>query len=182
MLFAIAPTFTRPADTTAYANGDLVANNTTAASVVPLDFLSGGNFLDTRAGWLRRAVVSLRGAGISATNGTFNLDLFRYRPAVANGDNGAYAPIAGPGLLGPDWICRLSGALVVATANEAYGSLQPGGANNQFDVAIRLDRPASNAPFGPTDGLFGLLSAGAAWTPVASATVSVRLELDTPYS
>jgi hypothetical protein len=30
--------FTRPADTTTYASGDLVANNTTAGSVVPLTF------------------------------------------------------------------------------------------------------------------------------------------------
>jgi len=32
--------FTRPANTTAYADGDLVANSATAASVVPLTFTS----------------------------------------------------------------------------------------------------------------------------------------------
>src|SRR5689334_10112995 len=33
-----AASFTRPADTTAYASGDLVANNTSAGSVTPMTF------------------------------------------------------------------------------------------------------------------------------------------------
>lgn len=40
-----APRMTRPNNTTAYTNGDLVANNATAGSVVPLVFgeaLAGG--------------------------------------------------------------------------------------------------------------------------------------------
>jgi hypothetical protein len=180
MLFAISPDFTRPADTTAYTVGDLVANNTTPANVVPLDFMTAGTFLDTRSGWLRRAMVTVRGAGVSITNGSFNLDVFRYRPAVTNGDNGVYAPLSGASQIGPGWIARLSGALVVNTANEAYGSLQPGGANNQFDIPIRLDRPASNVRGLADDGLFGLLSAAGAWTPPSAAVFAVRLEFDTP--
>jgi hypothetical protein len=34
----VSARFTRPSDTTAYASGDLVANSTTAGSVVPMSF------------------------------------------------------------------------------------------------------------------------------------------------
>ena len=182
MLFAIAPAFTRPNDALAYGNGDLVANDTTAANVVPLDFLNDGNFRDTRAGWLRRAMLTIRAAGVSITSGTFNLDLYRFRPTVTNGDNGVYAPLSSPGLQGPGWIARLSGSLVVATANEAYASLTPGAGQNQFDIPIRLDRPLRTAADQTSDGLWGLLSAGAAWTPVANAVFNVRCEFDVPSS
>src|SRR5688572_29350805 len=37
-LVAASATFNRPADTTAYSIGDLVANNTAAGSVTPLSF------------------------------------------------------------------------------------------------------------------------------------------------
>ena len=36
--FNQSQSFTRPGDTTPYASGDLVANSTTAGSVVPLTF------------------------------------------------------------------------------------------------------------------------------------------------
>lgn len=38
MIFTPFYTFTRPADTTQYAAGDLIANSATAASVVPLSW------------------------------------------------------------------------------------------------------------------------------------------------
>jgi len=38
-------TFTRPGDTNVYASGDLVANNTAAASVVPMSWTTPGRRL-----------------------------------------------------------------------------------------------------------------------------------------
>jgi hypothetical protein len=80
-------TLTRPADTTAYASGDLVANSTTAGSVTPLTLtvanVSGGSFI------LRSC--SLRKSTTSTTNASFRLHLYRSAPTVANGDNGAWS-------------------------------------------------------------------------------------------
>jgi hypothetical protein len=64
--------FTRPADTTAYASGDLVANSTTAGSVVAMTLSVG-----TAAGMparIRR--VRLMGDKADATNFNFRVHLF----------------------------------------------------------------------------------------------------------
>lgn len=80
--------FTRPADTTQYASGDLVANSTTAASVAALSFsvarITGGT------GLIRRAKIVKSDA--DATGATFRLHFFDADPcstAPTNGDNGA---------------------------------------------------------------------------------------------
>lgn len=79
-----AATFTRPADTTAYASGDLVANSTTAGSVTPLQLtaarVAAGSFLINR--------VRLRKSGTGTTGASFRVHLFNAAPTVANGDNG----------------------------------------------------------------------------------------------
>lgn len=78
-------TFTRPADTTPYAAGDLIANSTTAGSVAPLSFTGatmgglGGN------GVIDGAVL---GKSTSAA-ATIRTHWFKTSPAVTNGDNGA---------------------------------------------------------------------------------------------
>lgn len=80
--------FTRPADTTAYAAGDLVANNVTAGSVVPMSLTAArkaaGSFM------LRRCKLHKSTAGL--TNAQFRIHLFRATPAtITNGDNGAFS-------------------------------------------------------------------------------------------
>jgi hypothetical protein len=79
--------FTRPADTTAYASGDLVANSTTVGSVVPLTFspcTKGAG----RSAQIRRVRISKTGTSI--TNTTVRVHLFNVLPTVStNGDNGA---------------------------------------------------------------------------------------------
>jgi hypothetical protein len=79
--------FTRPADTTAYASGDLVANSTTVGSVVPMTFspcTKGAG----RSGQIRRVRISKTGTSI--TNTTVRVHLFSVLPTVStNGDNGA---------------------------------------------------------------------------------------------
>lgn len=74
----------RPADTTAYASGDLVANDTDAVDVTHHEVSVGaGN------GKIKR--VGLKRSGTQAiTNGTFRVHLFKASPgAPTNGDNGA---------------------------------------------------------------------------------------------
>lgn len=84
----IRDSFTRPADTTAYAAGDLVANSTTAGSVVPLT-LRGFGQNDQDGIMIRK--VRLWKTGTSTTNASFRVHLFRSSPTVANGDNGAFS-------------------------------------------------------------------------------------------
>lgn len=85
--FAAIPTqtFTRPADTTTYAAGDLIANSTTAGSVVPVAIsvarVAAGSFLINR--------VRLSKSSTGVTGASFRVHLFNAQPAVANGDNGA---------------------------------------------------------------------------------------------
>src|ERR1041385_1792793 len=83
-LLRLSTTFVRPNDTTAYANGDLVANSTTANSVTPMTFkapLRG----------IRLWRVFLFRTSTTVTNAKFRLHLFNDSPTVANGDNGAFS-------------------------------------------------------------------------------------------
>jgi len=82
----VTATFTRPADTTAYASADLVANSTTAGSVTPMSFAVGR---PNAGGQIRR--VRIVKSGTSAANATFRLHLYSASPTVANGDNGAFS-------------------------------------------------------------------------------------------
>jgi hypothetical protein len=78
--------FARPADTTTYASGDLVANNTTAGSVVPLEFdVSRAAGL---GGMLRR--VRIRKSSTGVTGASFRVHFYSESPTVTNGDNGAW--------------------------------------------------------------------------------------------
>lgn len=78
--------FTRPADTTAYAVGDLIANSTTAGSVVPMQLecarRKGGSGQIVR--------LRLKKSTASLTNASFRVHLYRTAPTPTNGDNGAW--------------------------------------------------------------------------------------------
>ena len=82
----VSATFARPADIIAYSVGDLVANSTSAAAVVPLalpcQFKSDGGFsIATR--------FKLAKSNNSITLAQFRVHLFTAPPTLANGDNGA---------------------------------------------------------------------------------------------
>lgn len=86
--------FVRPADTTQYAAGDLVANSTTAGSVSPLRVRLGGRM----PGVVRAA--SLYHTDQDSVNSAFRLWLLDTAPVVTNGDNGALAGIDASTVLG----------------------------------------------------------------------------------
>lgn len=80
-------TVTRPADTTQYASGDLIANSTTAGSVTAMEFRAGnsGGF-----GMIKTARLLKSADSVTAAN--FRLHLFRDSPvatAPSNGDGDA---------------------------------------------------------------------------------------------
>lgn len=78
--------FTRPADTTAYAAGDLVANHTTAGSVVPMTFAVAR--AADKGFMVRRGRMKKSSTG--TTNASFRLHLYKQAPVPSNGDNGAW--------------------------------------------------------------------------------------------
>lgn len=84
----INASFTRPANTTAYAAGQLIANATAAGSVVPMTFAGAARDLDF-TGSVRRARVKVNDVGW--LNATVRLHLYRTLPTAANGDGGAWS-------------------------------------------------------------------------------------------
>lgn len=81
-----AATVTRPADTTAYASGDLIANSVTAGSVTPMALtISRAN--DKGFAIFR---VRLSKTNTSITNANFRAHFYRTIPTVTNGDNGVW--------------------------------------------------------------------------------------------
>ena len=82
--------FTRPGDTTAYASGDLVANSTTAGSVVAPVFTIGRS----ASGFgqqFRIDRIKISKSTVTTTNASFRVHLYRIAPTVANGDNSAFS-------------------------------------------------------------------------------------------
>lgn len=147
--------FSRPADTTAYASGDLVANNTTAGSVTPLAFtaarVAAGSFLVHR--------VKLAKSGTSITNTLFRLHLFTASPTVANGDNGAISMTGVASYLG-----YVDVAIDQAFTDGAAGFSSIG----MNDMVVKL---------GAGQTIYGLLEARAAYTPASGETFTVTLDV-----
>lgn len=140
-----APLMTRPADTTAYAANDLVANSTTAGSVVPLVFNSVTGF-----GAMVRARIEK--SDKSTTNAAFDLYLFGASPVVTNGDNGAFA------------IANLADYLGKVSVTVGQAGSTSGASGNADASAIAA---------GGT--IYGLLVATAAYTPASAETFLVTL-------
>lgn len=161
----VTPTsaFTRPADTTAYASGDLVANSTTAASVVALSWVIGSP--DTRKGFVRR--VRMYSDQNNTTNASFRLHLYSTNPvatAPTNGDNGALA-VATVGI-NASYLGSVDITLdrVINTA-DAWGVGVPGaGAEVNYDI-------------GSATTLYGLLEARAGYTPASAEVLTVVPEI-----
>ena len=154
---------TRPADTTAYAVGDLLANSTTAGSVTPFTF--------THDGVVQPVQVSrfiLKSSQDLVTNKNFQLYLFSRSPTVTNGDNGAFAVTAANGVDNLGGVYGSSAA--VNTGAGAINYLYPLDAAGTF--ANGWIPQAFTLPF------FGLIKVNAAYTPTALETFELSAECD----
>lgn len=148
--------FTRPANTTAYASGQLVANSTTAGSVTPLSWtaarVSAGNFR------ISRVRMSLSSKSITNTN--FRIHFFNANPGVQNGDGGTFDPTN----LAYE-VCEMDVTIALAGNDVSMGY----GASNQgtaCDVAL-----------GSGTTLYGLVEARAAYSPGSGETITVIPEI-----
>lgn len=150
-------TFTRPADTTAYASGDLVANSTTAGSVTALGLSLSGSY--SQGVQIRR--VKLAKSGTSTANASFRVHLFKAAPTtVTNGDNGVFS-VSGVA----DYIGQCDVTVGQAFTDGACGHGIP---NTGTDATISLTSS--------TTKVFALLEARAAYTPSSGETFTLTLE------
>lgn len=149
--------FTRPANTTAYAFGDLVANSTTAGSVVAITLTDAARAVDTVSSILR---VRLNKSNAVLTNSIFRVHFYNVLPTVTNGDNGAFlTPVAG-------WL----GAADI-TCDQAFsdGASGVGVATTGTSIVF--------PPVTGTDDLYALIEARAGYTPTSGETFSVTVEV-----
>lgn len=149
-------TFTRPADTTQYSAGDLIANSTTAGSVVPMSWLVAKG--TGRPIAIRRFVLSCSNPIITA--GTYKVWLYSAAPTIVTaGDNGSFATdVSGVGFIGE------SGIITVAGFSDASAS----------DAAPLVGTEIVVAPTVTT--IYGLLTTTGTPTPLSAETFSVTLE------
>lgn len=164
--------FTKPADATAYAAGDHIANSLTGASVVPMTFTPA----ETLAGGGRltgvRCTITPASGNLVITNCAFDLLLFRpatdipFAAGSFPADNAALAvsPVALRSLVGVF-------PFVAGAWRNPAGSVAAGGLAGWQAVASAGRSPAVfdlSALAGATT-LVGVLQAQAAWTPGAVA-------------
>jgi hypothetical protein len=149
--------FTRPSDTTAYASGDLVANSTTAGSVVAMTFspyLANRPFM---SGCVRRARIHKSDTDV--VNAAFKLHLFSASPGVANGDNGAFVPSVVTG-----WLGTISVTVGEAGTAGAVGI-------GAVDVGSEINFLIGGS------SIYGLLEATAAYEPASAEVFTVTLDM-----
>ncbi len=153
---SVAPFFARPADVTAYASGDLVANSTTAGSVTAMAFPLMGLRSPKIVG------AQIRKNTATATAATFRLHLFSAAPTVSAGDNAAIA---------------VSSSL----ANYfGYIDLDMTTAGSVIAAATLALRVGFTVPLGLGEGLttiYGLMEARAAYAPGNAEQFTLALEL-----
>lgn len=147
--------FTRPNDTTAYASGDLVANSTTAGSVVPLSFTAWTSG-QAQTIMLRIRIIK---SGTTPTNANFRVHLYEASPTPANGDNGAWSTDKAANYLGNIDVASM---FAFTDGCTGYGSAAAGS-------EMRLHLTSGGT-------IYALMEARAAYTPAANEVFTVKLE------
>ena len=163
MFLAASYSFQRPANTTQYAQNELVANSATAGDVVPMRF----GISPTRG---KGRVVRVRffTDNEAVTTATFNLHLFSRAPVPTNGDNGAFAVSTAAYFVGTV-ACDLATGAFVTTTDKHKGFVITGGLG--FDLLMEADG---------AEALYGLIetASGATYTPASGETFKVTLEIE----
>lgn len=156
-MVVLSDQFTRPADTTAYAANDTVANNTAAGSVVPLNFASAARY-SGGSGFITGARIS-KTTNVT-TNAQFRLHIFDAAPTFTNGDNAALS------LTGiNNWIGSID-----VTVGQAFTDGSSGRAPGS-SPAIMFDKASGT-------GLYGVMQALAAYAPGNAEIFTVALEIE----
>ena len=156
-------TFTRPNDANAYASGDLVANNVTNTSVVPMSWVVSGASIHGNL-FVRRARIEK--STTSVTNSSFRVHLYETSPTVTNGDNGVWTST---------YSSYLGSLDVVVDKAFSDGAAGTGGLTSSTGNEIVIDGTVDKT-------IYGLLEARGAYTPGAQEVFVVILEIMTGNS
>lgn len=153
--------FNRPANVTAYASGQLVANSVTAGSVTPLTLAvarkNGGT------GIIRRG--RLTKSGTTATNASFRAHFFKSAPTPANGDGGTLTTDQALTYMG-SMDFDMTGTVARAFSDGVKCISTPNvGSEILFDAGAGVQT------------IYALLEARAAYTPVSGETFTLALEV-----
>lgn len=157
---AASSTITRPADSNAYASGDLVANSVTAASVANLQFttlarVSGGSGLIVGA--------KIQKSNVDVTSAAFRLHLFTVAPTYTSaGDNSPISTVVVASAKG--YLGYIDITAMVAFSDVAWGSGAP-------------DNTRGSIPYVATAQIiYGLLEARGAYAGHSGEVFTVVLD------
>lgn len=167
--FGVTDTFTRPGDTTAYASGDLVANSTSAGSVLPLIFRSDTSEVPNGAlnGCYFPAIRCHKSTN-TVTNASFRIHLYLVLPTFTSaGDNSAFSTVVATG--NTSWRGSYDITFSHASADGASGIAVPS------DGVIF---PMNIVPAG--NPVYGLVEARAAYSPGNAEAFQFRLLVEKP--
>ncbi len=149
-------TFTRPSDTTAYAVGDLVANDVDAGDVAPMQFttprVAGGTCF----------IHAARGhkTGTSISGATFRLHLYSSAPTPANGDNGVWSTNQSANYIGA----------IEITFDRAFTDGATGSGLLTRNADMFFDFPSGSI-------LYALVEARGVYTPISGEVFTFKLEV-----
>jgi hypothetical protein len=168
IISASSTQFARPGDTTAYAAGDLIANNTSAASVVPLSFT-----FRSREPFLQIDRALLRKSSTGVTNPSFRLNLYSAIPVISvSGDNGLMSANT---TAATTFIGGLSTSGTLTThLDGGVSNLLPFCGTSAFPLPLFVDC-RSLITGGESVKLYGLLEALAAYAPGNAETFDVTI-------
>lgn len=158
MIITPSYSFTRPANTTTYTSGDLVANSATAGSVVPMSF-DISKYGVAASGKVRR--IRLFKDDETTTAATFNVHLFGSSPTVTNGDNAAFAVSTAAAFLGTIAV-DMSSSAFATTTDLAKAAV----ANPEINVDLGAGK------------IYGLIEVTAAYGPASGEQFTVTLEVE----
>jgi hypothetical protein len=154
----VGASFARPANTTAYASGELVANSTSvpAPMAIPLARINGG-FGKVARGRLTKS-------GLVTTNATFRAHFYKTAPTIVGGDGGAYSTNGALTHIGSMTFDMTGGNAFVFTDGVKVISVPDVGSSIIFDTA------------GGSQNIYALLEARAAYVPASGETFTLALE------
>lgn len=174
ILSVTAPTFTRPNDTTAYTAGDLVANSTSAASVVALQWRIARDSMPKRQIKIVAARIVVTGAGAIA-NKTIGAHLFEVVPTFqTGGDNSATSSVVATAAAN-GFIGSLQATCNILCADGSLGQGGPISSSTTSIVSAIPWNPSVAPDAGGFFNIYGFLEARAGYTPAAQETYSVSL-------
>lgn len=156
--------FTRLANTTAYASGQLVADSASAGTVTKLSW----NIHRSPSGSVRINRAKIKKSGTGVTNASFRLHLYSSSPTPANADAGV-------------WSTTESGYLgfIDIVVDKAFSDGASGHGvpvyTNVCQIDVRLPG-TSDLPAGKK--IYGLLEARGAYTPASGEVFTVYLEIE----